>query len=249
MIEINLLPKEYRKRTFDFSFGKTGLYAIVAGAMVVLMLIGITFYQKHRLSSLESDMQKAHQRAELLRNDIMMVDALTDVKQKITRRMSAVERLDSHRSTWVRVLEDMATNVPQFVWLGRFEESEITPVVDDTKSKNASKSSKNNDTQNQQATSKPADGPRVTRAQIEGYSFTLNALASFMINMMRSDYFDEVELSATKEELLQEKNVYQFIISCNVHYLSDEELQKMVAQAEEENKAASQASASHTTLN
>jgi Tfp pilus assembly protein PilN len=246
MIEINLLPKEYRKRTFDFSFGKTGLYAIVGGVVVVLMLVGITFYQKHRLSNLESDIQKAHQRARLLRNDIAMVDALTDVKQKITRRMTAVERLDSHRSTWVRVLEDLADNVPQFVWLGRFQEFE--PPPEDTKKKKSSSSTTKKEDEVQEKAPK-ADGPRVTRAEVEGYSFTLNALASFMINMMRSDYFDEVELKSTKEELLQEKKVYQFVVSCNVHYLSDEELQKMVAQAEAEAKAAEEASASHTTLN
>ncbi len=28
MIEINLLPKEYRKKTFDFSLGKVGVYAV-----------------------------------------------------------------------------------------------------------------------------------------------------------------------------------------------------------------------------
>jgi Tfp pilus assembly protein PilN len=248
MIEINLLPREYRKRTFDFSFGKTGLYAIVAGAAVVLMLVGITFYQKHRLSNLQADIQKAHQRAELLRNDIMMVDALTDVKQKITNRMTAVERLDSHRSTWVRVLEDIAGNVPQFVWLGRFQEFEQASQQEDA-DKKATTSSRKKGSSSETGTPAPGKkGPRVTRAEIEGYSFTLNALASFMINMMRSDYFDDVELKATKEELLQKSTVYQFVVSCNVHYLSDEELQKLVAQAQKEEQSSSP-SVSHTTLN
>ena len=104
MIEINLLPKNYAKKSIDFSLGKTGVYVIAAAAGIVLMLIAVSFYQKYQLSNLDTNIQKARQRAAMLEKDIKLVDALTDVKDKITERMQAVERLDSHRSAWVRIL-------------------------------------------------------------------------------------------------------------------------------------------------
>jgi len=71
-------------------------------------------------------------------------------------------------------------------------------------------------------------------------------LASFMINMMRSDYFDNVELTTSSEKVFGEQKAYNFVFSCNVHYLSDEELQNLIAQAnnnEDNNKT------SHKSLN
>ena len=228
MIEINLLPKEYQKKSFDFSMGKTGLYGIIGAAAVIALMVGITFWQNYKMSSLDEDIQKAQQRSAMLQKDIQFVDALTDVKAKITRRMKAVERLDSHRSTWVRLLEELARNVPEFVWVGKFEEK---PVVAAAPARNQPQQPNAQKAQTPPPATEPVTGPTVRQAEIEGFAFTLNALASFMIKMMRSDYFDEVELVSTEELLLQEKKVYNFNLSFNVHYLSDEELRNLVAAA------------------
>ena len=221
MIEINLLPKGFHKKSLDFSVGKAGMYAVVAVAGVLVMLIAVTFYQKNQISTLEENITRAHQRASMLQKDIALVDGLMDVKNKITGRMLAVERLDGHRSIWVRILEDVARNVPDFVWLSKFSEQPPKLVA-----KKAD-------------TAKPAFDPSkpiVRKAQIEGFSFTLNALASFMIKMMRSDYFDEVELVSTSEVELQEEKAYNFVLSFNVHYLTDEELRDNIAMAKAEAK-------------
>lgn len=220
MIEINLLPKEFHKKPVSLSFGKTGFYAVAVVAGVVLMLLGVTFYQIHQLSKLDSNIKKARQRAAMLEKDIKLVDALIDVKNKISNRMTAVEQLDSHRSTWVKILEDMARNIPEFIWLGHFkEEARQDTVVQSVGDENQP---------SQPAVSR---APLVRSAEVEGYSFTLNALASFMINMMRSDYFDEVELVSTDEVILQNQKAYNFVLACNLHYLSDEELRGLVAQS------------------
>ena len=42
MIEINLLPKSYQKRSFDFSFGKAGLYGMVGAAAIIVLMINST---------------------------------------------------------------------------------------------------------------------------------------------------------------------------------------------------------------
>jgi Tfp pilus assembly protein PilN len=217
MIEINLLPKDYRKGSGSLSLGKTGLYAIAGVAAVVALLIGVTFYQMHQLSQLEENIERANQRAALLRSDIQVVDALTDVKGKIQRRMTAVERLDRHRSAWVRILEDVARNVPEFVWLADFKE--VAPEAAPT--------------QDTAAASQPSYAEIPTKpVEIHGYTFTLNALAAFMIRMMRSDYFDNVELVDTRDTVfVEDEKAYNFMLTANVHYLSDEELRQLVAEA------------------
>ncbi len=242
MIEINLLPKSYQKRSFDFSFGKAGLYGMVGAAAIIVLMITVTFYQNYQISNLENDISRARQRAAMLEKDIKFVDALTDVKNKINLRMSAVERLDSHRSAYVHILEDIARNVPEFVWMGKF--GEVAPQA--VKQAAAQPGQKNQNT-----TSAPppaANAPTVKPGKIEGYAFTLNALASFMIKMMRSNYFDEIELLLTENIELEEKKAYKFELSFNVHYLSNEELRNLIA-SNNINKKSSKGSTSHKSLN
>lgn len=237
MIEINLLPKSYRKRSGGLSFGKVGTYSIAAAIGVVAILAAVTFYQMNRLASLEQDIERANKRADLLRKDIKVVDGLTVVKQKIQQRMSAVERLDQHRSAWVRILEDMSSNVPEYVWLSEFQEFPVAKV--DSK-KSRKKSNKDDEVKQAKV------DPNVRPVMVKGYTFTLNALAAFMIRMMRSDYFDNVELVATQDTAIVDTRAYTFELSANVHYLSDEDLRKMVAQSQE---ATEPEKARHESLN
>jgi len=201
-------------------------------------MVAITFYQIQQLNSLSSDMERANQRAIMLRDDIRLVDALTDVKEKIHQRINAVERLDRHRSAWVRILEDVSRNVPEFVWLDEFKEKPLEtpkPVKSD----------------NQTAGEKPAPPPPAAElpserpVEIKGYAFTLNALAATMIRMMRSEYFDKVELIDSKDTTYAGEKAYLFQLGASVHYLSDEELRARVAQNEQE----AEAKTSHASLN
>jgi len=220
MIQINLLPKEYGKRGAGFSLGKAGLYAIAGAAGVIVILISITFYQMHQLSQLESNIEKANQRAAMLREDIRVVDALIDIKEKIHRRITAVERLDRHRSAWVRILEDISRNVPEFVWLNKFTEME--PPVVKAKPGETGKTEESTD-------QSIAESIRSVRpVEIKGFAFSLNSLAAFMIKMMRSDYFDEVKLQDSRDTTFVDENAYTFILTANVHYLSDEEMRNLI---------------------
>ncbi len=229
MIEINLLPKHYRQRTLNLSFGKSGLYIVAGAAAVVVVLLGITFYQMSQLAELDENIQRARQRAQMLKDDIRLVDGLLDVKQKITDRVAAVERLDAHRSSWVRILEDIARTVPQFVWLGHMSEKAGATAANKSGDNQANKSGQN---ANAQASQPPKAEDNVRSVEFEGYAFSLNALAKLMINMMNSDYFDEVELVSSDEVAFDDSKAYNFVVTCNLHYLSDEDLRKLVAQAE-----------------
>ncbi len=193
--------------------GKQGKYAVVAIVGVILMLGSITSYQTYQMGELEEQMKIARMRTQQLKKDIQLVDALTDIKYKITNRLDAVERLDRHRSAWVKILEEVARNVPEFVWLSSFTEiNENTYDPNDT-------------------TTQVQSIPSVRPVEVEGFTFTLNALATFMIKMMRSNYFDQVDMANVEEISFGEQKAYNFKLDCNVHYLSDEELEKILALA------------------
>lgn len=229
MININLIPKQYLKRSGGIALGKHGLYAMAGVCGIVLMLGAITIYQLHQMKELNGQMDIARSRTAQLERDIRMVDALIDIKGKITDRMQAVERLDRHRSAWVRILEDLARNTPEFVWLSSFGEIPPKPVTTaPSKTANTGNAGQQAAVDTARTVSSP-DGPVVKPAEIEGFTFTLNALASFMIKMMRSNYFDEVDLVYSKEVAFGKQKAYNFKLTCNVHYLSDEELEKIVA--------------------
>lgn len=230
MIKVNLLPKDFRKSARSLSLGKSGIYVFAGAAAVVLGFIAITFWQMQQLGRLESDIERANQRAEMLRDDIRVVDGLTDVKNKITKRIEAVERLDRHRTAWVRILEDVSRNVPEFVWLDEFKEVSLeTPAKDRNKSRAKTEAKE----VVEEAPAEPVEQPSVRPVKVRGYAFTLNALAATMIRMMRSDYFDKVELVESYDTLYNDAKAYSFQLSANVHYLSEEELRTLVGEAEE----------------
>lgn len=245
MIEINLLPKGYLKGSRGISLGKVGVYAIAGAAGVAILLAAISFYQIYKLNGLQADIDRANQRASRLQKDIRLVDALTEVKAKISQRMAAVERLDRHRSVWVRVLSDMAGNIPEFAWLSMYVE-----LGDDNKKAEVQSFGRAKKGE-EEVKAPPVDlsAPQIKPVEIEGYAFTLNALASFMINMMRSDYFDEVELKSSEETKFGEEHekAYRFVLSAKLHYLSDEDLQNKLALTQKEQ--ADNSSTTHKALN
>jgi Tfp pilus assembly protein PilN len=234
MININLIPRQYLKRGGTFNIGKYGIYAIVGVCGIIVMLGSVTIYQLHQMSELNGQMEIAKSRTIQLQRDIQMVDALIDIKAKITNRMEAVERLDRHRGAWVRILGDLSNNVPEFVWLSYFAEvapkSTAAPVKQSLTGNKAAPPPAPVDTA---VNTMAQTGPIVKPAEVEGFTFTLNALASFMIKMMRSDYFDNVDLVYSKEVVFGKQKAYNFKLSCNVHYLSDEEVEKMAQEAVE----------------
>ncbi len=211
MIQINLLPKEFRKKTGKLSIGKSGYYAIGAAVGVVVMIAVVSFYQMYQLKQLDENMEIALYRTQQLQKDIAVVDALIDVKQKIMQRMEAVDRLDQNRSVWVRIMEDFSGQVPDFLWVSGFKEEKVTPPANDTTS------------------SAVASFKATTKSiEVQGFAFTLNSLANFMIKLMRSHYFSDVEMASVDEVLFQEQKAYSYKLQATLHYLSDDELKELL---------------------
>jgi len=232
MIQINLLPKEFRRKTGAPSLGPSGYYVAGAVSGRVLLIAVVTIFQRVQLTQLGQKMDVARFRTEQLQKDIAVVDALIDVKAKIMQRMEAVERLDRHRTVWVRILEDISGRVPEYTWLSSIKESGAESSAK-TKSKGAKgtagKAAAQAATEADSTAVKADENKMPFRAvSIQGYSFTLNSLANFMINLMNSHFFSDVEMAAVEEVQFQKQKAYSYTVTATLHFLSDEELKKIL---------------------
>lgn len=206
-IEINLLPRELRKKTKIVSIDKSITY--IAGLVVILIIlfVAVTVFQNIKLKSMDVKIAEAQKKTDQLKPNIELVDALTQVKDKIMQRMSAIEALDQNRAVWVRVLEDLSKRVPEYLWLSLLKEEESSlPKADSLKPK----------------TSVPSES-QVRKVTLEGYSYSLNSLASFMIQLMQSRYFTNMDLQYVKRADVKESKAFSFQLVGDLNYLPEVE--------------------------
>lgn len=214
MIEVNLLPKEYHKRTKTFRFDKKVIYIVAGFGAVVLLLATVTFYQKYQLSSLDDKIASASAEKSRLQEDIKLIDDLTELKEKILLRMEAIEKLDRYRSIWVSVLQDLNTRIPEFMWLTR-----VSEVAEQIQVKKPAKNIPGQDapgSTDSSSTEKLVMFDKPMPTEIDGYAFTLNSVASFLVGLTKSEFFDDINLMYAKEEQVLGISAFKFRVSCNL---------------------------------
>jgi Tfp pilus assembly protein PilN len=201
MIEINLLPKEMRKAR-GIRIPKSVLVGAGAAAAVVLVLAALTVYQVYRLNTIDGQIAEVRRQADRMRDDIILVDRLVDVKTKILARLAAIEKLDRGRERWVMIVDELSNRVPEFLWLSSFRPTGPKPQA----GAKAPGAAANADTA----------AVKEERLAIEGYSFTLNGLANFLIELNSSEYFTDLGLNFAKVVELENQDVYSFSLYCRL---------------------------------
>jgi Tfp pilus assembly protein PilN len=209
-IEINLLPRELRGKRPGIGFDKNlTLISAFIGILVVLV-VGASVLQGIKLKALDKKIAVAQKRTDELKRNIELVDALTELKDKILQRMSAIEALDRNRAVWVRVLEDLSRRVPDYLWLSLLSEG-------------ASQNEATSDTATDSTVSFTQPQSPIKRVTIEGYSYSLNSLASFLIQLIRSQYFENMELQYVKRAEFKEYKSFSFQLVGDLYYLPEVE--------------------------
>lgn len=207
-IAINLLPRELRGKRRGIAFDKNlTLIAAFAGILVVL-IVGVSVLQGIKLKALDKKIADAQRRTDELNRNIELVDGLTDLKDKVLKRMSAIDALDRSRAVWVRVLEDLNRRVPDYLWLSLLMEEE-------------SQDEATPDTSTDGTVSSPWLESLAKRVTIEGYSHSLNSLASFLIGLMGSQYFENMELQYVKRAEVKEYKTFSFQLVGDLYYLPE----------------------------
>jgi type IV pilus assembly protein PilN len=195
MIEINLLPKELQHRRFGITVDKNVIIILVGGLAIAGLLAAYSFvFQTGKVRALNKDIMQAQTETARYSEEIQKIEDISLKKTQILARMSAIQILDQNRNYWVTLLEDLVRRVPEYVWLTSLEQN---PAVRATAGA---------------AGAQAAAGPK---SVINGYSFSLNAFATFLIRLKKSDLFYNIELTSIKLEETDQAKAYSFKITCN----------------------------------
>jgi len=178
-----------------------------------VILFGLTFMKKYSISKFEKKITSIQKQRDALDKDIRLIDNLTGLKQKLLTRMNAIEKLDKTRGMWVSIMEDLSTRVPEMLWLTNVTEEKPKPV----KARNKKPSKKTKAQKDAEADSLQA-APKKKTTTIEGYAYTLNSIASFLVGMVKSNYFEDVQLSFARQEALENLAAYRFKVNCVINY-------------------------------
>jgi Tfp pilus assembly protein PilN len=204
-IEINLLPAELKRKSRGFTFDKNLVFIAGVFGILIVLVVGASVLQGMKLKSLDHKIAEAQRKVDEYRRNIELVDALIEVKDKILQRMSAIEALDKNRTVWVRIMEDLNRRVPDYLWLSLLME-EPNPVA-------AVQDSSTDST----AAWAPEEPP-IKRVTVEGYSYSLNSLASLLIQMMGSQYFKNMELEYVKRAQIKQHKTFTFQLVGDLYY-------------------------------
>ena len=204
MIEINLLPKEMRK-AHGLGIPKSVLVGAGAAAAVIVLLALVTVYQMYRVHGIDSRIAEVRRQADRMREDIIIVDRLVDVKTKILARLAAIDKLDRGRERWVKILDELSHRVPDFLWLTTFKPAVAASGVNPRGIRTPGAGT-------------PADSAATDRKDlaIAGYSFTLNGLANFLIELNASEYFGGIQLDFAKVVEVGRQHLYNFSLRCRL---------------------------------
>lgn len=195
MIEINLLPKELQHKRLRLSVNKNIIFILVGGLAILAVLAVYSYvFQQTRIAGLEKDIRQAKEETQRYAAEIQKIEDISFKKKQILARMSAIQVLDRNRSYWVNVLEDLVRRVPDYVWLTSVEQSPGRPAAPGGSA---------------------AAAPAASRSTMSGYAFSLNAFATFLIRLKKSDIFKDIELTSIALEETDKAKAYTFKITCS----------------------------------
>jgi Tfp pilus assembly protein PilN len=201
MIEINLLPKDLKRGRFSFKLDKN-LVLVLSGcfALIGVMAIYSYIFQVHSLSTLEKQLAISKAETAKYTSEIVKIDEISKKKEQILARMTTIQMLDKNREYWVSLMGDLAGRVPEYVWLTGIRQAPETAPVSTT------------NVSGQPVTTAPA----ISKSTLEGYSFSLNALATFLVRLKKSEYFANIEIASIKLQDLEKTEAYNFKLSCDL---------------------------------
>jgi len=212
MIEINLLPKDLQKKRLSFKLDKNIVLALSGCvALIGVMALYSFVFQAGKYADLEKQLQISKAETAKYASEIAKIDEITTKKEQILARMSSIQVLDRNREYWVTLMEDLAGRVPEYVWLSSLKQAPSAPT-----------------------TPPPAGTPpavTLSKSSIEGYSFSLNALATFLVRLKKSDMFTNIEIASVKLQEIEKANAYNFKLNCDLVTSIPEKTELQTAQA------------------
>lgn len=126
MIQVNLLPKEDRlpEPALSYQTPRKSVWvtSLVAGAILV-PVAGLHTMQLSKIRSLGADIRVAEVEAQRLKPQIERINKLVAEREQLNLRLSIIQELSRQRFLAVETLDDLAQQVPDYLWLTKVSES------------------------------------------------------------------------------------------------------------------------------
>jgi len=123
MIRINLLPKEEKPSKEAMTWNSVFIWSLIAAGIVLIAGVGFHIFHRYEVDAMKADIATMKAEQDQYRSQAAVVNDLTRKRKLIAQRLDVIETLDANRSARVRLLDEIARSVPQYVWLTSLEES------------------------------------------------------------------------------------------------------------------------------
>ena len=130
MIQINLLPQEERVQRRKFALpGVSSVAPFIMVGMFLVAVAGVTVMERARIASLNRDIARAEEEARRLKPQIDKVNELTRQREELNTRLTIIQDLDKGRFHSVRLMDEVAADMPSYLWLTALKDQSGTKVT------------------------------------------------------------------------------------------------------------------------
>lgn len=129
LIEVNLLPMEYRVARKDYTF-LTDRRAIWGSVLVVVVLFLIWFHFVTLVTTISSKQDRiANLKTEISKYDTVKTEIakLQDLKNKQEAKNQSLKSISVSKKRWVRIFEDVNASLPPHTWILSIKEEADKP--------------------------------------------------------------------------------------------------------------------------
>ncbi len=121
MIRINLLPREEKAQrkgpSVSFKAGELVL-PVSAVAAALLVMMGTALSQNARVTGLQKSIEEVDAQSRALAPQIARVNRLAQERAELDLRLGIISKLEKGRTLDVRMMDELAKCVPDYLWLG-----------------------------------------------------------------------------------------------------------------------------------
>ena len=135
MIKINLLP--YREILRKESIVNHTVVAVASLLAVILTIVIVDSVMRSKINSVDDNITRITKEIESNQVKISEINKLKKEKETYRRQLQVIENLKKSKQGPVRIMDDLATNVPERIWLKTLKQSgsnlELVGVAVDNK--------------------------------------------------------------------------------------------------------------------
>lgn len=129
-IAINLLPAEYRVHAKTIRIPRGVFYSILGVALLGVGLWFATLVVDAKIGALTQESADLDNKIKQNRHIEQEINELKRDRREVIEKIQALERINVNRARWVRIMEALCQDLPDFTWLVSIEERDsVAPVL------------------------------------------------------------------------------------------------------------------------